>query len=280
MLGYILLFALLIADIVRIFVDSDDFDGVMLLARPVATLLGVLLCGGTFWTALLWAVVWGILGMILALTLSEHFGNRLDTTPAEEEEEEDDEDEDEPADSPTPLPQPKTPPQPIAPVPEKPRLPAVPSGTFEFAPDILPDADRRYKKAKAADGTVYHRFSHGEKPIGYYEIRDGRVRIYRVFDKGLIGYTQGSEIYLTREALYQQECRLRSQYGNTAPTPTPCPMVLNLAELRDGVIKDNLNYDILGNFTGDALAAAAAFVCLIYECHTDYQYRLFYNWQP
>ena len=76
--GILLFIALIVADIVRIFKDDDEFDGIMLLARPIVVFVGALLCDGTFWQALLWAIGWGTIGFIVAMLISEHFSNSSD----------------------------------------------------------------------------------------------------------------------------------------------------------------------------------------------------------
>ena len=80
----------------------------------------------------------------------------------------------------------------------------------------------------------------------------------------------GEEVFLSREAQYERE----KMY-----TPAPVPMTLNFAEIRGSYIKDHLSYAYIGDVKGDPLAAAAAMVCLIYECHMEYKHALFYrNW--
>ncbi len=69
-IGIILLIAMLVADIVRYFVDSDGFDGFMMFARPIITFVAVLLNGVTFWKSLLIAAAWGVLGFVIAMFLS------------------------------------------------------------------------------------------------------------------------------------------------------------------------------------------------------------------
>lgn len=277
--GILLFIALIVADIVRIFKDDDEFDGIMLFARPIVVFVGALLCDGTFWQALLWAVGWGVVGFIIAVLISEHFGNSYDSSyeltsqktksTAQSDSANTGVKYTRPADNATPQ------------KPQSSVVPLQPSGSFEFAFNVLPEQDARYNKARASNGVVYYRFSSGESPIGHYELTDGgtRVNIYRTSDKGLIGYAIGDEIYISRKAQYDRECKVRDEHGYSYYIKVPIPMELNLAEIRNGAIKDNRSYEYLGYYQGDKYAAAAVFVSLIYECHSEYEYHPFFmNW--
>ncbi len=93
MIGILLFAALLIAEIVRYFKDDEEFDGLMLFGRPIVTFLSVLFCGGSFWTALLWAAGWGFLGAVIGEMLSESRSAQEASAPADEEDDEEEKEE-------------------------------------------------------------------------------------------------------------------------------------------------------------------------------------------
>lgn len=288
MFGVLLLGALIVADIVRMFIANEEFDGFMLFARPIVVFIGALLCGEPFGKAILWAVGWGLVGLIFSL-VSEHSHRSDDssssfdtdvthTKPAQPKA----------ADRPVNTPKKTQPSKPSSPhsktQPSKASTPSPAkqlSGSFEFYINILSKQDDRFNKARASNGNVYCRFTSGEKIIGHYELVDSgtRVNIYRTFDRGLIGYAVGGEIYISRKAQYDYECKVRDENGYSYPIRLPVPMEKNLAEIRNGAIKDNRSYECLGSYEGNEYAAAAAFVCLIYHCHEEYEHHMFFkNW--
>lgn len=84
MFGILLFVALVIADVVRFFKDDEEFDGIMLFARPIGAFIGVLLYGGPAGQALLLAMGWGFFGFVAAILLSEFWGsNPSQTSPNE-----------------------------------------------------------------------------------------------------------------------------------------------------------------------------------------------------
>lgn len=151
------------------------------------------------------------------------------------------------------------------------------SGYFQFSSGVLPEMDNRYAKATFEDGVVYYNFSGKLTPIGYYEKAQGTTRtdIFCEFDKSEIGYVdEDGYIYLSRMGLYR---RFTSQGTcNTFPNPS----ILEVGRMygsTSGSLDEASTHINLGSFDGDRAGAAAAFVCLVYECHTYYKYRKFYD---
>lgn len=152
-----------------------------------------------------------------------------------------------------------------------------PIGYFQIAEGILPESDARYSKATFEDGVVYYNFSGKPTPIGYYEKAEGtsRTDIFCEFDRSEIGYVdEDGYIYLSRMGLYR---RFSSQGTcNTFPTPSILE-VGRMYGVSSGSLDEASTHVNLGSFSGDRAGAAAAFVCLVYECHTYYKYRKFYD---
>lgn len=151
------------------------------------------------------------------------------------------------------------------------------SGHFQFSAGVLPESDDRYIKATFEDGVVYYNFSGKLTPIGYYEKAEGttRTEIFCEFDRSEIGYVdEDGYIYLSRMGLYR---RFTSQGTcNTFPNPG----ILEVGRMygaTSGFLDEASTHINLGSFSGDRAGAAAAFVCLVYECHTYYKYRKFFD---
>ena len=138
-IGIILLIAMLVADIVRYFVDSDGFDGFMMFARPIITFVAVLLNGVTFWKALLIAAAWGVLGFVIAMFLSS---KKEDKTAKENADRflEEAMKKPKPTPEPTPKPEPKPTPRPEpkpTPTPAPKPIPPKPSSAPVYRDDIF-----------------------------------------------------------------------------------------------------------------------------------------------
>ena len=84
MIGILLFAALMVAEVVCYFKDDDAFDGIMLFGRPIVAFLGALLCDGSFGGALLWAVCWGIGGLLISILLAESRDARDDYSVSED----------------------------------------------------------------------------------------------------------------------------------------------------------------------------------------------------
>lgn len=151
------------------------------------------------------------------------------------------------------------------------------SGYFQFESGILPEMDDRYSKATFEDGVVYYDFSGKKTPIGYYERAEGTTRtdIFCEYDRSEIGYVdEDGYIWLTRMGLYQRFVK----QGTCSKFPDPS--ILEIGRLYGttyGTLDEASTHVNLGSFSGSRAGAAAAFVCLVYECHTYYKYRKFYD---
>ena len=151
------------------------------------------------------------------------------------------------------------------------------SGFFQFSSGVLPEMDARYAKATCEDGIVYYNFSGKQTPIGYYEKSKEATRtdIFCEFDRSEIGYVdEHGYIYLSRMGLYR---RFVSQGTcNTFPNPSLLEVGRMYGSTSGSLDEANTHIN-LGSFSGDRAGAAAAFVCLVYECHTYYKYRKFFD---
>ena len=151
------------------------------------------------------------------------------------------------------------------------------SGYFQISPGILPEMDAYYTRATFDDGVVYYNFSGKLTPIGYYEHGEGsnRTDIFCEFDRSEIGYVdEDGYVYLSRMGLYR---RFKSQGTcNTFPDPSFLE-VGRMYGTTSGMLDEANTHLNLGSFNGNCAGAAAAFVCLVYECHTYYKYRKFYD---
>ena len=151
------------------------------------------------------------------------------------------------------------------------------SGYFQFSAGILPEMDDYYRKATFKDGVVYYNFSGKLTPIGCYEKTEGTTNtdIFCEFDRSEIGYVdEDGYIYLSRMGLYR---RFKNE-GTCDTFPTPSFLkVGRMYGTTSGMLDEADTHINLGSFSGDRASAAAAFVCLVYECHTYYKYRKFYD---
>lgn len=148
------------------------------------------------------------------------------------------------------------------------------SGNFQFSPGVLPNGDSGYGKALFENGTVYYDFpGAGKTVIGYYKNTEGtRTDIFCEFDKAQIGYVlEDGYVYLTRIGLFNRFQK------NSYPPPFPNPVILEVGRMRFGTLNEAGSQANIGTYNGDMMGAAAAFVCLVYECHTYYKYQKFYE---
>lgn len=152
------------------------------------------------------------------------------------------------------------------------------SGSFVFSPGILPEVDSRYSQATAEAGTVYTRLSDGRNlAIGYYEkaTNSNRIDVLCEHDRVEIGYIdEDGYIYLSRFGLFR---RFNDQGENIS---IPDPMTFEVGRMLgtdSGTLDESNTHITIGHFTGNKFAAAAAFVCLVYECHNNYKHRRFFE---
>lgn len=152
------------------------------------------------------------------------------------------------------------------------------TGSFIFSPGILPEVDNRYSQATAEAGTVYTRLSDGrDLVIGYYEkaTNSNRIDVLCEHDRAEIGYIdEDGYIYLSRFGLFR---RFNSQGQNIS---IPDPMTVEVGRMLgtdSGTLDESNTHITIGHFTGSKFAAAAAFVCLVYECHNNYKHRRFFE---
>lgn len=154
---------------------------------------------------------------------------------------------------------------------------ATKSGHFQISPGVLPEMDDRYRMATFENGVVYYIFATKPTPIGYYEKAEGTTRtdIFCEFDRSEIGYIdEDGYIYLSRMGLYRRFTKQGT--CNTYPNPS----ILEVGRMygtSSGTLDEAGTHINLGSFSGDRAGAAAAFVCLVYECHTYYKYRKFFD---
>jgi hypothetical protein len=90
-----------------------------------------------------------------------------------------------------------------------------------------------------------------------------------------IGYIdEDGYIYLSRFGLIR---RFNSQGQNIS---IPDPMTVEVGRMLgtdSGTLDESNTHITIGHFTGNKFAAAAAFVCLVYECHNNYKHRRFFE---
>lgn len=72
----ILFNGLLVAEIVQFCINSEEYDGVMLVVRPVIVFMIVLLAGDGFWKGLLYSFVWGVMGAALHMLVDEFIAKK------------------------------------------------------------------------------------------------------------------------------------------------------------------------------------------------------------
>ena len=147
-------------------------------------------------------------------------------------------------------------------------------GFFQFNAGVLTGTGNHYSKASFEDGVVYYDFPGGKAPIGYYEADGDSTRILCEFDREEIGRLDADGCTrLTRAGLYH---RFSKTYYTKFPNPLNCEVGRFYGE-KLGFLDEAETHIQLGTFSGDKAGAAAAFICLIYECHSENKYRRFYD---
>ena len=85
-------------------------------------------------------------------------------------------------------------------------------------------------------------------------------------------------VRLTVADLYANERARCDQAG--LPRPRIPEFTFPAVRCRDGLMFDLQTDDLVATYERDGIAAAAAFVCLVYELLSDTKYhQFFYNWQ-
>lgn len=250
LLGILILSALSLAELVGFFISNEEYHGAMLFARPIAAFVGALLCGGGFFTALLWGLGWGFFGFILSMLVSEFFGSYSSDEPAA-------------YDAPTHRPPPSEP------------APAPDSADKGYTTIRLKQADGSWHLCKETegevafyidyeDGTVFLDW-HDGKPrevIGYYGQEPDANGLVEVFDstrQRVIGRV-GSELIFFRRQTGEDTClACYTKSGGITTLRAPSCM---------------------GRFNGNELGGAAAFVAIFYTYPFQSIYRDYFLMDP
>lgn len=137
-------------------------------------------------------------------------------------------------------------------------------------------SEQSFSSARVENGIVYCRGYKVDFKIGSYETEaNGDITVWDDEHNLEIGriYAGDNSIYLTNSDLY---CHVKS-FRPYAPAPKS--FVYEAAKWYGNVILDAENRNVVANFQGDPIAAAAAFVCLTYEVlmYNKY-YEFFHGW--
>lgn len=162
--------------------------------------------------------------------------------------------------------------------------------SFSFLPGVLSDRDSAYSSAtwNDDDHTVYFNDrTTGHRPIGYYRIdanSSNKITVCDVFHGGTIGiidlsYKDGL-IFLSRNAVYErwkEKEKFVRKRGLKAKSPIPpiSPFGEISNHSNSGYIYDTITGKQIAIYTGNKIGAAAAFICLSSELHTDSKYSKF-----
>lgn len=258
-IGILLFAGLGVAELVGFFKDDEEFAGALLFGRPIVVFVAALLCGGSFWTALLYGAGWGFLGFVLSMLVSENKPSKAPTAPKE--------------------PSPPTPP-----APEPPRSAPAPAP----ASDDKGYTTIRLKKAGEVwqlqdmnlyanegeedfyidyeDGTIFLDW-HDGKPrevIGYYQQQpdsSGLVSVYDSTRQRIIGRV-GSELIFFRKREADPAA------GRCSPEET-CLAYYT----KNGSITTLKALPYVGRFNGSEPGGAAAFVAIFYSYRFESIYR-------
>lgn len=151
-------------------------------------------------------------------------------------------------------------------------------------------------KARFENGIVYALPKYTEEyEIGYYVLEDGQWKVRCISDKGEIGKIMPSNtsalIYFNRLGDLERQRNILKKISETSPWLTEeeqnrqynqvakkTKLTWLCAEVFEGFIQDVDTFDTIAISTSkDLVGAAAAFICLQYECVMDGKYHAFYS---
>ena len=152
--------------------------------------------------------------------------------------------------------------------------PAPKTNSLQFFSENI--SDQSLSSARIENGIVFCRGYKDDFKIGSYETEaNGDITVWDDEHNLKIGkiYAGDNTIYLTNSDLY---CHIKS-FRPFAPAPAS--FVCEAAKWYGNSILDVQNGNVVANFQGDPIAAAAAFVCLTYEVlmYNKY-YEFFHGW--
>lgn len=134
--------------------------------------------------------------------------------------------------------------------------------------------EQTFASARIENGIVYC-CGLSEFKVGSYETNDdGSIIVWNDNHLLRIGniYPDKMEIYLTIFDSYIHIKELNPY------THMPSPLIYRAARCKNGSIFDSDTNQLVATYQGNAIAAAAAFVCLTYEVLTENKYSKFFNW--
>lgn len=152
--------------------------------------------------------------------------------------------------------------------------PAPKTNSLQFFSENI--SDQSFSSARIENGIVFCRGYKDDFKVGSYETEaNGDITVWDDKHNLKIGkiYAGDNTIYLTNSDLY---CHVKSFRPYA---PAPASFVYEAAKWYGNSILDVQNQNVVANFQGDPIAAAAAFVCLTYEVlmHNKY-YEFFHGW--
>ncbi len=251
-LGFLLLSALLIMEIYFFAEKESALSKKVFGVRLVGAAVALLLVGWPIWGSILATVGYGVVAAVIHLILADDADNTKS--------------------------------------PVKPSAPQSKTGYFEYNTLMLTGGDAEFSKCTYRDGTVYYDYGYkiGVHPIGYYQKEDGEnpneYVVLSLSDKE-IGVVNDDIISFSRLGMYnswkEYEEKKRQDHSEEAKRDFisryyPDPSVKIVAETGTGIIKDWKTGALIATYTGDSIGAAAAFVALSYEVHSQTRYHQFW----
>ena len=155
-------------------------------------------------------------------------------------------------------------------------LPKQPDNTLTII-DKYDSIDSIFRQASFNNGEVYCNGTYGTFIIGYYQIKNNQVTVLSTNNREIGRFSVGEKyttIYLSNLGFinYMQQNGWYSQIDSSKDT------LFVAAEIfESGIIIDKESREGVATYTGDMTGAAAAFVCLEYECSDKGKYYDFFH---
>lgn len=158
------------------------------------------------------------------------------------------------------------------------------TGLFTFHEGVLPEGDAEFAEASFkcevdGFGSVFFDFKHsGKQKIGSFQKDPGSNRIFvcRVSDGEEIGFIDDDGcVYLSRAGMHNNA--IKRGFYERFPDPVFKEIGRLLGNDCSGVFDQAETHEVIGSYAGKKIAAGAALIALVYECHT-YGWHKFYNY--